>query len=494
MKITSFGNRNRGKCPPLNTLVITLLLGFGVCQTVVAGPGDWWNVVPEPETPSPYYDSILYSEIAPKLREIEVNSNRVNVNVIGQSAGGRNLFLATVGSGNLGGYQAIKKLMLSDPENALKTLGNLSNVKVPVVLLAGINGDEYPSVDAAIQLIEALAYQNDQDTQTILDNILLLAVVVGNPDGRVNGTTDNGNSTDLSTDFTEQSAPETKTVVSLITEWNPLMFLDLRGFHDPMLIEPSTPWHNPNYEYDLYLKWGFFAAESMENELFSRYSYVATIPYRDSPGGWDDWDPVRPATYAMYHGAYAHTLETPYEDARGVDALYAAIWGALKYVTANNMAMLADQIEVFRRGALDLPQQLIPEYILQKTPYDQYNSLTVIDFPAAYVIPAQAPLQQDPVAAANLVNFMLFNGVEVEKSTQPFSVGNNSYPKGTYLVWMDQSRRGLANSILWTKGSIPSDYPPPGEDLSWWPYVDDVTASVMETKQNVNSVAVSKAD
>ena len=60
------------------------------------GSGPWWEVVPEEANPSSQYDSILYSEIAPKLREIEVNSNRVKVEVIGQSAGGRNLFLVTL--------------------------------------------------------------------------------------------------------------------------------------------------------------------------------------------------------------------------------------------------------------------------------------------------------------------------------------------------------------------------------------------------------------
>jgi hypothetical protein len=34
--------------------------------------------------------------------------------------------------------------------------------------------------------------------------------------------------------------------------------------------------------------------------------------------------------YAMYHGAYGHTLETPHQDERGVDAHFAAVWGALK--------------------------------------------------------------------------------------------------------------------------------------------------------------------
>ncbi|MCK5429595.1 MAG: hypothetical protein KAI94_09000, partial [Anaerolineales bacterium] len=73
--------------------------------------GPWWAVEPEPENPSPFYDSILYSEIAPKLREIEVNSNRVKVEVIGQSAGGRDMFLVTLSDpqamGRLGQYQAI---------------------------------------------------------------------------------------------------------------------------------------------------------------------------------------------------------------------------------------------------------------------------------------------------------------------------------------------------------------------------------------------------
>jgi hypothetical protein len=91
-------------------------------DALAAGQGAWWDVEPEEESPSPFYDSILYSEIAPRLREIEVNSNRVKIDVIGQSAGGRNLFLATVSSpeamGRLGQYQAIRNAMLKDPEKA----------------------------------------------------------------------------------------------------------------------------------------------------------------------------------------------------------------------------------------------------------------------------------------------------------------------------------------------------------------------------------------
>ena len=71
-------------CVCLLIAPLTAPLAFGDPDS-----GPWWDVQPEPENPSPYYDSILYSEIAPKLREIELNSNRVKVDVIGQSRDGR---------------------------------------------------------------------------------------------------------------------------------------------------------------------------------------------------------------------------------------------------------------------------------------------------------------------------------------------------------------------------------------------------------------------
>ena len=55
-----------------------------------------------------------------------------------------------------------------------------------------------------------------------------------------------------------------------ITPQHPMIVLDLHGFVNPMLIEPCTPPHNPNYEYDLYIKWALAQAEAMEAELLAR--------------------------------------------------------------------------------------------------------------------------------------------------------------------------------------------------------------------------------
>jgi hypothetical protein len=85
---------------------------------------------------------------------------------------------------------------------------------------------------------------------------------------------------------------------------------------------------------------------------------------------------------------------------------------------------------------------------LDETQWDQYNELTVQEFPTAYVIPADQPFQQSSHQAARLVEFLLFNGVEVEKASKSFTLDSTNYPKGTYVVWMDQPKRGLANTFL----------------------------------------------
>ena len=482
-------------------LCIVILLA---ASSVAAGPGKWWDVDPIEENPSNYYDSILYSEIAPKLREIEVNSNRVKVEVIGQSADGHNLFLVTLSDpqamGRLGQYQAIRNTMLKDPGKAQEMIDKFGDFKVPVFINGSIHGGEYPGTDAAIRLIETLAYGDTPEVQAILENVILLVNVVQNPDGRVAGTRSNANGIDINRDFMTQSQPETKATVKILTEWNPMITLDLHGFVNPMLIEPCTPPHNPNYEYDLYLQWALNQAYAMEAELGLQLGddYVpARIPYRDRSGGWDDWSGMYVPMYAMYHGSYGHTLETPSRAEDGVDAHYAAVWGALNFVAENREAMIHDQIEIYRRGILDLPQMLIPDELLNETQWEQYNELTVQEFPAAYVIPADEPFQISTHQPARLVDFLIFNDVQVEKASKGFTFDGVDYPKGTYIVWMDQPKRGLANTFL-DAGPDLSDiegltfYSPP----SVWsqPYLWGASIVVMEEKMDISTSAVNNAD
>jgi len=492
------------KIPIFLALILCFVFLFSSLNAIAKKPssspsqGKWWDVEPEPENPSTGYDSILYSEIAPKLREIERNSNRVKVEVIGQSAGGRNLFLVTLSApeamGRLGQYQAIRNTMLKDPEKAQEMIDKFGDFKVPVFINGSIHGGEYAGVDACIRLIEKLAYDESEEVQDILKNVILLVNVVQNPDGRVMGTRRNANGFDINRDFISQTQPETKLTVKIFAEWNPMVTLDLHGFVNPMLIEPCTPPHNPNYEYDLYIKWALAEAEAMEAELLAQTGFAAQIPYRDDDLGWDDWPPSYVPMYGMYHGSYGHTMETPYRDKRGVDAHYAAVWGALKFVAQNREGMIHDQIEIFRRGFLDLLQQPIPPELLPDFP--QYQDLMIQEFPAAYVIPADAPFQVSPHQPARLIDFLIFNDVQVEQASQSFYLNEIEYPKGTYIVWLDQPKRGLANVYL-SDGLDLSDIPglyfysPP----SVWsnPRLWGTELAVMEDKMDIKTSVVNNA-
>ena len=439
----------------LGTCVLVLigLMLLALPAGVMAGEGGGGST-PEDENPSQYYDSILYAEIAAKLQEIQANSRRVKIDVIGQSVEGRDLFLVTVSEpralGQLGVYQAIRKTMLTDPERAQELIDKFGDFKVPVFINASIHGDEYPGVDAAIRLIETLAYDDSPEVQNILENVILLVNVVQNPDGRVAGTRRNANGFDLNRDFMTQSQPETRSTVEVLTEWNPMVVLDLHGFVTPMLIEPCTPPHNPNYEYDLYIKWALYEAQAMAAELLVQTGLPSQIPFLDDSGGWEDWAATYTPMYGMYHGGYGHTLETPTASwgELTVDAHFAAVWGALKYVAENRTEMIYDQIEIFRRGFLDLPQMLIPDYILDETQWDQYNDLTIQNFPHAYIIPADEPIQYSDHQVARLIEFLLFNDVQVTQAVEEFSYEGTEYLQGSYIVWMNQPKRGLANTIL----------------------------------------------
>ncbi|MCP4346152.1 MAG: hypothetical protein GY795_11585 [Desulfobacterales bacterium] len=474
---------------------------------VMAGPpaGNWWDVVPEDEVPCPNYDSILYSEIAPKLHEIDLKTDRMKVEVMGQSAGGRNLFLVIMSSAEnikwINYYKRFSRIMSEDPERALVMIDNGEDIKVPLFINGSIHGNEYEGTDACIRLIETLAFEDTEQVNAILDNTILLFNVCQNPDGRVLGTRENVNSIDLNRDFVSQTQPETRATVKQIREWNPLIFLDLHDDVDPMLIEPCTAPHNQNYEYDLYIKWALYQAEAMEAELMAQTGLSAQIPYRDwvfeEYGTWDDWPPIYTPMYAMHHGAFGHTLETPYEDERGVDADYAAVWGAFKFVVENKRGMLQDHINIFWRGNYAKPQKLISEELLAEAPSDQFNEFTIKEFPTAYVIPADGSAQLSPHQPAELVEYLIFNGVEVEKATESFTLDAVEYPAGTYIVWLDQPKRGLANVIL-EDGPDVSElqegmvfYSPP---TAWSiPLMMGVHRVVMEEKTEINTVRIRKA-
>lgn len=471
-------------------LSLCLLSSMPYAVTAEAPQKQWTHVNAYEEADgspfnSEHYNFVKYSKIGGILQKIDKESMRVTLEETGKSSDGYPMYVVTISNpedkGKYGHYKKLRKQMFKNPQKAQDWIAQNPDFKVPVMINGSIHGTEYIGSDAVLQLIDRFANDDDAETREILKNNILIFNVVANPDGRVDGTRFNGNGIDLNRDFITQSQEETKQTVDLITEWNPMVFLDLHGYVNssdgkPGLIEPCTPPHNPNYEYDLFSKWALDQAEAMEAEIVgNKANYESDhyksmtgtyIPQRDDSAGWDDYPPIFTPMYAMYHGAYGYTLEAPTNSWDGVRWANDAVMGALKFTTQNKQGMLTDQIEIFERG------------INFDHPYHEEGF-----FPKAYVLPVN---EKDPTVTEKAVNHLLENDISVEKSVKSFSANGETYPAGTYIVDMSQAKAGLANTILWDGEDITNDTPAM-YDISAWSLPELWGFEAVEVKEELQA-------
>ena len=83
--------------------------------------------------------------------------------------------------------------------------------------------------------------------------------------------------------------------------------------------------------------------------------------------------------------------------------------------------------------------------------------------PAAYIIPGDTPR---PVEAADMVNLMRLRGIEVQTADKEFTVKDQKYPAGSYVIRMDQPYSRMADMLLDTQYYNVSD-PNPYDDTGW---------------------------
>ncbi|MEU1130472.1 M14 family zinc carboxypeptidase [Streptomyces sp. NPDC005900] len=417
---------------------------------------------------------VPYHGIAPRLNELQRIGDRVSVEIAGRSAGGHPLYLVTVTAPESARETARQERMRERIENApaaaAKDEAIKAGYKTPVFINNNIHGNEWEGTDAALKLIEKLAKAKDGPSRSLLAHNRLYFNITANPDGRIAGTRANAGGFDLNRDFITASQPEARAIREIAVAKQPAVMIDLHGYVNGTLIEPTTPPHGENYEYDLFLKNSYANALGMEAAV-NGLGYTeakdgvrpAVIPFRDQEEGWDDWPPVFTPQYMPFQGAVAaHTIEFPmqvnnaeYDDQPvaelrrragiNVDIAGAAMRASIGYADRHRAALIADQIEVFRRGATGARQVPVSERTVPGVPGIGPEDVYTTDFPRAYVIPAH---ERSAPAAARLVDHLLANDVRVERASHAFRLGGRTYAKGSYLVDMRQPKRGLANVML----------------------------------------------
>lgn len=321
----------------------------------------------------------------------------------------------------------------------------------------------------------------------VLDNLILLVSPVENPDGRVYNTRPTANGFDLNRDCSNQTQPETQNIAKLISQWNPVAFIEFHGFTAQFLVEPCTPPHEPNMEYDILVDNFILAAESFGNAALATLSVqhkdefetkIQTYytPLRDNfdpEKGWSAWDDLctnYTPSYAMLNcGAMGLTIETPAGNEAACSLLEGGMYGILQYLSDNKNDVYRNQLEFFRRGVEneDHRKEMEPWYVdmsnqtltpdTWRVPYEGNNNY----FPEYYVLPVDAASQRDPADAWAMGEFLNRNGVEVRTLTEDVTVGETTYKAGSLVVDMHQAKRNYANAVLW-KGADASSSGFPG--------------------------------
>jgi hypothetical protein len=429
-----------------------------------------------------------YHSLAPRLNDLQRRSDRVSVEVVGQSTQGRDLYLVTLtapeSAAQTRKQDAWREKIENDPVAAARDQLLRNTYKAPVWINANIHGDEWEGTDGALRVIEALALGTDRHTAEFLHRNRVYVNLTANPDGRVAGTRANASGFDLNRDFVTSSQPESRAMRDVVKRIQPLLVLDEHGYVANTLIEPTTPPHGQNYDFDLYIKHGYAGGLHMEDAVQALgHSEAATpeIPFRDyEPGVWDGWAPIYTAQYSMYHGAVSYTVEIPLRvnrndyvtqpvaelrrrSAINTDVVEATIRSALTYVRDNRLSMVDNQIEMFRRGLAGESQRFVPDgFVPGFGPEDRYTT----EFPRAYVVPVGDGQRSGP-AAARLVDHLVAHDVRVKRAERAFSAGGREYPAGSYVVDMHQPKRALANVMLEAGRDISAKVPVM-YDISGW--------------------------
>jgi hypothetical protein len=518
--------------------VASLLVGASSAGAEIEPP---WCGTPEPDSaeqlpPENSFPHIPYYAIGCTLEDIQERSNgRMSLEVIGQSSTGRDMYGVVINAretrAQRESYERLRDVLrdaFDDPEDAQELIER-RDIKVPIFIQGGIHGDEYEGVDASMRAIERLAttpYGQDPEVDALLDHAVVIFNPIQNPDGRVVGTRANANGFDLNRDYITQSQPETVNSVQFFREWLPTEALDLHGYVEPTLLEGTTVPHNPGIEYDIWLKWSQPRLDANQAALASE-GYGITRPVNNIPPewipegetlpqGWDDWGPFYTGQYGQLRGLDSSTVEMCWVepddatdcgvggqpaplvgDLGALAQMEIAVWSTLDFVVENRREMMFDQYEIYRRGVEDAPRPELRDPLPPGVVGTAADHDYMTDYPRAHVIPV-GDGQRSDAEAKRLVDFLLGNDIEVERLKRDYRFGGREFEKGSYVVFLDQALRGLANTMLDVGDDI-SDrvtqlYAPPGAWSNGFLWGADVVTIPRDRRFSPSTSSVKRTD
>lgn len=429
-----------------------------------------------------------YDEIKPAVDDIITNAKTdryIKWQPLGKSAQGRDIPFVILAKSqtDVDNYLNVTlPKMMDDPASIIADINNgkINNYK-PVIWFNSTHSDEYPNTDAEIDILKGLATQDQIKFKTnlnyegkekedvsketevslnvpeLLDNYIVVFSLCINPDGRASSDSyefqrETAAGFDPNRDVAYQTQVEDANVFQALARWSPMIMNDFHGFVAPMLIEPCTPPHDPNFEFDLFMSTMMDHAHAMGQAAISNTSYDEyQIPRLDQPSGWDDAAPMYAAVFGMMQGAMGHTIEIPSASEESTKAFDYIGWGSLYHALQNKEKLYKNQLEIYKRGVEGFDSREVDKFLVNAsgTAIGRPRNGNDNFFPEYYVLPVNKELQKNALAAYDMVNYFLKNSIKVEKTTTDVTLDGKTYPAGSYVIPMHQAKRGFVNTVMY---------------------------------------------
>jgi hypothetical protein len=391
--------------------------------------------------------------------------DRVKLRDYGKTWEGRRLVYAIVGSpANIKRLDEIKTGLakLGDPRKTTDAEADklIANLPAIVWLAYGVHGNEISSPDAGLMMAYHLAAaRNDKLVDAFLSKVVVVIDPLQNPDGRNRfvhsyevseglepdanplaaehsepwpGGRTNHYYFDMNRDWVAITQPETKGRIAAISEWHPQVVVDLHemGTDATYYFAPPADPFNPNmtkwqrdYQTDIgkgNAKW----FDQFGFSYFTRDTYDAFYP-----GYGDSWP--------VYTGAIAMTYENG--STRGLVVRRPSNDTIVTFRETVRRHFVSS-IATCETSATHHDDLLKKYYEYAKTAIEEGRTGAIKE----YILPRRGNTSQ----VDKLAQLLIEQGVEVSRSTAPFTTEGKEYPAGSYVVPLAQPAKRRVKDLL----------------------------------------------
>jgi Zinc carboxypeptidase len=425
------------------------------------------------------------------FRELERTSPRVKVfNAPEKSEEGREQILVAVGDeaalARLARYKEITA-RLADPRGLTDAEAErlIGEGKVFYWASGSIHSPETGSPEMLMEMAYRLAVEESPFIRDIRKNVVVLITPALEVDGRdkmvdlYNYRTANPGKAvpplvywgkyvahDNNRDGLGMALALTRNMMKTFLEWHPTILHDLHESVPFLYTSTGTGPYNAWLDPIVVDEWQLLA-----------YHEIEEMTKRGVPGVWthgfyDGWAPNYMFYVANGHNAVGRFYETFGNG--GADTMDRTVTGQsqrdwfrpnpplprVKWSLRNNVNMQQSAILFAMHFVSQNKERFLQNFYLKGK---RSVAKAANEGPAAYVIPADNPR---PVEAADAVNLLRLMGVEVHTAKGEFSVKDQKYGAGSYVVRMDQPYSRMADMLLDTQYYNVSD-PRPYDDTGW---------------------------